>query len=489
MSALSKLADEVIEGATKAGKAVPPMTSPRAVSRADQNAAMDEMNAIINGHNAKVRGVAPEPTGTASWEDYFDNSINPNQKPESGRFRKQVEDDPDGIMANIWGRRGAARAQGEEGFIRSVDAEARLNAGENEASVFADTGWYKGVDGKMKFHASERHIKVNTDKMINKIKARHAQTPYKEGHEFAMRVPLGDFLNSENLFKAYPELVDTEVVVHFKYMGKKNGEDTWGIYNSERAGKGQLGGAVYPSEDVPTGRINIYNVINDTFGNDMGRSTLLHEVEHLIQRIEGFSEGANATELRNMAEAAADVRVDRHLLDALQENRVYSGMPVSERQALIQEMVTKFGDELDEAGMAYMYYDKAIDRAIKKEWSDLDMERADLETAWSGFMSDAVLALRMNDQTYDEVAAMLNEGKFSDLWRQAYAIYANSGGEVDSRLVQLFDGMRKKEFERLTQAQGRVTEDYVDVINQPVQGGREGIITSTAKERQAEGAQ
>lgn len=482
MSALSKVVDEVVEGATKVGKAVPPVASPRAVTGAERARAQSAIDDIVMGHNAKVQGKAPEPQANAGWEDYFDNSINPNQKPESGRFRQQVEDDPEGIMANIWGRRGAARAQGEEGIIRSVDAETRLNAGENEATVFADTGWYRGVDGKMKFHASETHIKVNTHKMYNKIRARHAENPYKEGQEFKMRVRLEDWFESENLYKAYPELKDTEVIVHFKYMGKnEQGNDVFGIYNKERAAVGQLAGATMPSKDVPAGRINIYNTINDTWGNDQGRSSALHEIEHLIQRIEGFSEGANATELRRMAEAAADVRIDRYLLDALEENRVYSGMPAKERRALIEEMVANFDDELDEAGMAYKYYDRAIDRAIAKEWSDLHAERMDLETAWSGFMGDAVLALRMNDQTYDEVAALLNEGRFSDLWKQAFAIYQNSGGEVDSRLVQLFDGMREREFRRLTAAQGRTTEDYVDMINSPVPGGKAGIITESRR--------
>lgn len=487
MANLAKVADKavelIVEDGVPAAKAAKGVASPAgriAGSPSQVNRALDD---LVQKHNAKVKGEEPpEIKPTASWEDYFE--VESNMSTNYGRFRKQVEEDPEGVMANIWGQRGAMQ-EDPDNFIRSVDAKSRLEGGENPASVFADTGWYQGVDGNMKFHASEKHIKVNTDKMFNKAKHRWLTSGMDDGYTFAMRAPLSDVLTSDGLFKAYPHLKDTEVTVHFKFMGEdpKTGEPIFGIYQKERAGRGTLGSAEYPTRDAPGGKINVFNSLNDQWGNDLGRSTILHEVEHLIQKYEGFSEGASATGLRQIAEAAAEVRIDLQLLEMLEQNRIYSGMPSKERIEIIEELAAGFGDELDEAGMAFKWYSDAVDRAINKEWSDIPSERFMLETAWAGWIGDAALALRMPDQTLDEVKSMLNTARFKDLWDQAYTRYKNSGGEVEARIVQLFDGMRKGEYDRLMIArQAAGPEDFVDVIAQPVEGGKKNIAVENLRD-------
>lgn len=465
---------EELAPSVKAARAVPTREAilGSAKTRAQADKAIDD---LLKAHNIKVQKGSLDEDPMASWEDLLENAtINDTQ---SGRFRQQLEDDAEGIMANIWGRRGAVRAYGEDAFIRSTEAQGRLAAGDNPASVFADTGWYQGVDGKMKFHASEQHIKVNTDRMFNKIRSRHKEKPYKEGDEFFMQVPLGQLLESEGLFKAYPHLKETRVVMSFAYRGKNDaGEDIFQIYNKKKGERGVLGGADYGKEGSPSGTIYVYNNIKDPWGYDMGRSTILHEVQHLIQKYEGFSEGASASGLRNIAEAAAETRLDLKLLDLLEDGKIKEGMSADERAIIIKQMANEFGDKLDNAGLAYKWYDRAIDRAIGKEWDDLNAERHSLQTAWNGYMTDAVLALRMPDQTLDQVEELLNHGPFKAIWDQAYTRYANSGGEVESRIVQLFDGMRRTEFNRLgTARQAEGSEDFVDIISQPVQGGKQNI--------------
>lgn len=114
--------------------------------------------------------------------------------------------------------------------------------------IFVKTGWFKGPDGKWRFELDDRKAKIHSDKL----------------KEDGVSVPLTEVLNLPKLYEAYP----------FLEMVKVKTDKT---LNS-------LGGA-YPALNL----IKIRPNIQATFGG--AESTLLHEVQHLIQSREGLASG------------------------------------------------------------------------------------------------------------------------------------------------------------------------------------------------------
>lgn len=108
------------------------------------------------------------------------------------------------------------------------------------------TGWYKDVNGDWKFEISDESAKL-------KVKPKENAT-YK----------LSDLLSHDYIFDMYKNLEGTKVV--FKDLGETRG----------RANK-------------ITGAISINNnLVNDT---QQLKKTLIHEIQHNIQRAEGFQQG------------------------------------------------------------------------------------------------------------------------------------------------------------------------------------------------------
>ena len=117
-------------------------------------------------------------------------------------------------------------------------AKAMLEKGEDEVKIWQSTGWYKDKDGAWKFEIDDSPAKIknqNADK-------------------------LGDLLEHKELFKAYPELKDIKI----KKISDERGE-----------------------------KLEYYDPNKKEIGiNNIGdKSTLMHEVQHAIQDIEGFAKG------------------------------------------------------------------------------------------------------------------------------------------------------------------------------------------------------
>ena len=88
---------------------------------------------------------------------------------------------------------------------------------------------------------------------------------------------LQDFLKHDELFKAYPQLKDVPVFVDNSLAGT----NTRGWFDPAK-GKNSI--ALSP--DI---------IGNDYVLNKVGMSTLLHEIQHYIQDVEGFDQGTNLT--------------------------------------------------------------------------------------------------------------------------------------------------------------------------------------------------
>ena len=157
---------------------------------------------------------------------------------------------------------------------------------ENNEYIRQKTGWFQDKEGNWEFEISDH----NTDFKINP----EPNTQYK----------MSDLFKAKTLYELYPELKDIKVT--FKEM-KSNG-------------------SYFPL----TNNINIDNeLINN---RDEARGTLLHEIQHYIQKVEDLPEG---TSLKFGYENYANSKGEIEAADTKRRMK----MSVEERKQIIREII------------------------------------------------------------------------------------------------------------------------------------------------------
>lgn len=174
------------------------------------------------------------------------------------------------------GRKGAealARV-GNDLQLRKLNvAESMLDRGIHPEEVFAKTGWFQGVDGQMRFEISDdlarlgkntEHYDPDTPLTKNIMQVSRPRTSAGSiDHSPTNGVPLSSVLDHPELYHVYPELAN--------------------IQTSPEIWPGLAG-----SFDPNTKKLRI------GMGTESQMtSTGLHEIQHAIQRLEGFAGGDN----------------------------------------------------------------------------------------------------------------------------------------------------------------------------------------------------
>lgn len=156
----------------------------------------------------------------------------------------------------------------------TADMAAQSQAdGMNTADAWKQKGWVKAEDGKWRYEIDDSASRVS--KQGNEVlsQAKNMKRP-GEG----LSVSLGSVLDHADLFKAYPKLANTQVEIFSEasfpsikgmwgYLDKKTGKI---IVNADKASQ-------------PSDTVGVTDFLN----------TLLHEVQHKVQDVEGFSYGRN----------------------------------------------------------------------------------------------------------------------------------------------------------------------------------------------------
>lgn len=127
-----------------------------------------------------------------------------------------------------------------------AQAKSAVENGRDPEFVRQETGWFKGVDGKWRFELDDSEITFKTKNVDQLIKS---------------GANLGDLINAEKLFNAYPGLKDVTVK-----------ESQSGTYYLPRTNE-------------------IFFNANES--RDGLKGDLLHEVQHVIQRVENFARGGS----------------------------------------------------------------------------------------------------------------------------------------------------------------------------------------------------
>ena len=137
------------------------------------------------------------------------------------------------------------------------EAQAMAAEGKMQQDIYQKTGWRRGKDGHWRFEIPDNLDKID----FSALKANES-------------IALSEIYDNEKLYAAYPKLKNT--IVTKKDLGNKvNGEAS----------------------------INEI-IISNELDNAKAKTTLLHEVQHIIQGIENFAVGGNPYETKALMRAA-----------------------------------------------------------------------------------------------------------------------------------------------------------------------------------------
>ena len=162
-----------------------------------------------------------------------------------------------GQVLNQFAGQGALTA--DMGALKA--AQDRVTAGEDAEAVRRETGWHTGADGKWRFEIDDSKARIRLGYKGQPLgKVRNGIT---ENNGW-MR--LGDVLEHDALFTAYPRLAELPV----KLMPA----------DSMNGARGSLNDGTI--------------MLDDSMSGTEAKSVLLHEIQHAIQHYEGFATGGSS---------------------------------------------------------------------------------------------------------------------------------------------------------------------------------------------------
>lgn len=263
-------------------------------------------------------------------------------------------------------QRGLPRDEANLGSDKYWEAVDRAERGEPvgpDSQIRKDTGWFVAPDNRWRTEISD--LPATLSEKFSKL-------------EKGTKAKLGDLLEHPELFSHYPELRDIELSRDPAFMD---------IWESTQGWVNEKGG------------INITPYAEDALG------TLLHEVQHVIQRLEGFSTGGNPeTVLKRLS--------PKHLFDVAEK---------------VVSHYTKLSDKLDVKARAFLVaaedplftryeevnkkisesYDRGEDVSRR---ADLIREKGELQTAlfekYTGHRSSLDLK-KADKKSYDQMWDLL----------------------------------------------------------------------------------
>lgn len=190
---------------------------------------------------------------------------------------------------------------------RLADAERMEQGGADSETVRRETGWYRGYDGKWRFEIDDSKMRF-----IN----------HRE--ESRRTWKLDELIRHDALFAAYPELRDYTVL-------------NFGISDDVEA-------AFYPGLNRIT--------LDPRLSRAEKRTALIHEIQHAIQLIEGFTAGATTDYWRGSLKTAEEKQLELRLRDFAAPDiffeadmrKLLEGTPTAERDAAQTAMEKHYGE-------------------------------------------------------------------------------------------------------------------------------------------------
>jgi len=254
-------------------------------------------------------------------------------------------------------------------------AEELARQGVGNETIRQKTGWYKGMDGKWRYEIDDSQMEISND-IINYMQ-------------------LGELIQHEKLFEAYPDLADIDVVFQSLDTG--------------------VSGSYHPQFDS----INLsYKLKNDPVGL---KDALVHEIQHAIQHREGFTNGATAASWERKIKAGFDSRRAADIRKAQETKRELRRIQEEEPE-FYRDMVEldAMTPDLPRGEIDWETLEKIEDDPV--EWQRYDARREELEAKYGD-----TKVWDMNDLLYQMEQAAKNVG------RSGVELYFDTAGEIEAR--------------------------------------------------------
>lgn len=172
------------------------------------------------------------------------------------------------------------KAETADRFALST-AKDRITAGDDPDTVRRETGWFQWKpDNRWRFEIDDSGAKLNIGVFGN-------LASFKDSHRQGATV--GQLLDHPKLFAAYPQLAKTPLAIVSRSM-------------LDGANGGVSGNRVFLAEDL---------------GKKEALSSLMHELQHGIQNVEGFAVGATPESVTPSNYKAQQIEFIHHLEDLL----------------------------------------------------------------------------------------------------------------------------------------------------------------------------
>ena len=304
--------------------------------------------------------------------------------PPSKRFNSRKSD----VRFMFAGEKGAAEAdKADEQTIRmdNLDVAKQMEKAKKDAKIIKmATGWEKGVDGKWRYEMPDAKIKDTIDVGGGNIVKRFEEDMlWTDGK-------LADVIDAPGLLEAYPQLKDVRI-------------DTDAIMNDMPSN-----GEYNPQTKTITIHADELKYLN---------SILNHEIQHVIQREEGFAHGGTPEQVeRDFNAAKAEWKARSYAFE-------------------LEEKAKEMGGE---------YNQSEVEKALIHEYKDMDMPEfiPDKETRIKGFN---YFARGYADRSMDDAIKRFRLDRFQRTDFDSYQEYRKLAGEVEARNVEKRLGMTDEE--------------------------------------------
>lgn len=191
-------------------------------------------------------------------------NYDPNKEGDRSRAFNEAINSSENIRFSLAGERGAAAADKADERTARMDNLSVARKMEEEKkdakAIKMATGWERGADGKWRYEMPDAKIKDTMNVGGGQIVKRYEDDMLWNGGK------LSDVIDAPELFKAYPQLKDVRI-------------DTDAIMND------------MPSNGEYNSKTNTITIHADEL--KYMNSILNHEIQHVIQDIEGFAKGGS----------------------------------------------------------------------------------------------------------------------------------------------------------------------------------------------------
>lgn len=322
----------------------------------------------------------------------------------------------EGIRFQFVGEKGAENADKLEEADRRMDnlrVAREMEKSEKDAkSIKIATGWERGADGKWRYEIPDVKYHPKGDAEYKGI--RNRQRWSKELDELSDKVFEGEKL-SDKEEKRFDELVQLESEFKADYLSQEKPYLKNWVENDELF-------ASYPelkhtqiifTDQLPERTAGYYSkkdntIVVNTKSSLAYESIIAHEVQHAIQRIEGFARGGNIEEIeKDFQRAKEEVRARSWAFQ-------------------LKETAKELGGD---------YNQLEVEKALIKEYEDMNMSdmMPDEETRTKGFN---YFARGYADRSLDDAIKRFHLDTSTGSNFNSYKEYQKLAGEVESRNVQ-----------------------------------------------------